>query len=249
MGTGESEDDQGERLDAMIRGTRLTSASVRSTTRQVTDMREDVADMRRQVQALTDYVRSRSSEDSGDMSDPRQRTAATKRVRTRTALMSAAFKLMAEEPDPRMEDIAAEAGVSVATAYNYFHTKDELVQMLYTALFGSSGRVVASDEDVEGLITDYIHDLAWRLNKYHGITVKLLDMAIHDLNIDVQYMWEPLTLMINQGIESGRFTQVNAQDVASHHILALLTSSALFPREPAGNLAHVVLSQLWPVLY
>ncbi|HEY4418069.1 MAG TPA: TetR family transcriptional regulator, partial [Pseudonocardia sp.] len=57
--------------------------------------------------------------------DPRARAAQTKRDRTRRALLDAADTAFASHgwANARMEDIAAAAGVSAATAYNHFPTK------------------------------------------------------------------------------------------------------------------------------
>lgn len=61
--------------------------------------------------------------------DPRVRAGVTKRRRTRAALLEAAARLYETHgwAGTRMEDIAAAAGVSTATAYNHFPTKHAIV--------------------------------------------------------------------------------------------------------------------------
>jgi AcrR family transcriptional regulator len=65
--------------------------------------------------------------------DPRARAGATKRHRTRAALLGAATQLFETRgwAGTRMEDIAAAAGVSSATAYNHFPTKHAIVGAAY----------------------------------------------------------------------------------------------------------------------
>jgi AcrR family transcriptional regulator len=65
--------------------------------------------------------------------DPRARAGATKRLRTRAALLAAATQLFETRgwAGTRMEDIATAAGVSSATAYNHFPTKHAIVGAAY----------------------------------------------------------------------------------------------------------------------
>src|ERR1700754_4353462 len=80
---------------------------------------------------------------------PRARAAQTKRDRTRRALLDAADATFGSRgwANTRMEDIAAAAGVSPATAYNHFPSKQVLVGCVYAPL-------------VRPLLTEAEHDLA-----------------------------------------------------------------------------------------
>lgn len=64
---------------------------------------------------------------------PRARAGATKRHRTRAALLDAASQLFEAHgwAGTRVEDIATAAGVSSATAYNHFPTKHAIVGAVY----------------------------------------------------------------------------------------------------------------------
>ena len=68
--------------------------------------------------------------------DPRARAAQTKRDRTRRALLDAADATFGSRgwANTRMEDVAAAAGVSAATAYNHFPSKHVLVGCVYSPL-------------------------------------------------------------------------------------------------------------------
>lgn len=66
----------------------------------------------------------------------RARAGRTKRSRTRAALLSAASGVFEAKGwlDTRMEDVAGRAGVSVATAYNYFPSKYSLIGHVFGPL-------------------------------------------------------------------------------------------------------------------
>lgn len=68
--------------------------------------------------------------------DPRARAARTKRDRTRAALLNAADTAFGTRgwTRTRMEDVALEARVSAATAYNHFATKHVLIGHVYRPL-------------------------------------------------------------------------------------------------------------------
>jgi AcrR family transcriptional regulator len=63
----------------------------------------------------------------------RARAARTKRTRTRASLLAAADSAFSARSwqATRMEDVAAAAGVSTATAYNHFPTKHSLVGQVF----------------------------------------------------------------------------------------------------------------------
>lgn len=65
--------------------------------------------------------------------NPRERAAQAKRDRSRQALIGAAVDLVVESRGLgyRVEDIAAAAGVSLATLYNHFETKADLIRAAF----------------------------------------------------------------------------------------------------------------------
>jgi AcrR family transcriptional regulator len=80
--------------------------------------------------------------------DSRARAARTKRERTRRALLAAANASFSSRgwAETRMEDVAAAAGVSAATAYNHFPSKHALVGQVYRPLI--SPLVARGEHDV-----------------------------------------------------------------------------------------------------
>lgn len=89
-------------------------------------------------EALGSPVVASTRGDDGEVTDeldPRQRAALTKRTRTRKALLEAATSLIAEGVTSRLvEETATRAGVGVATIYNHFSTKDDLIRAVYARL-------------------------------------------------------------------------------------------------------------------
>lgn len=76
-----------------------------------------------------------SGDDSTEELDPRQRAALTKRTRTRKALLDSAVQVIAEGTTSHlMEESATRAGVGIATVYNHFATKDDLILAVYARL-------------------------------------------------------------------------------------------------------------------
>jgi hypothetical protein len=65
---------------------------------------------------------------------PRERAARTKRIRTRTSVSKAATKLILRGTPWRMEQVAEEAGVGVATLHAHFSTRSKVVVAAYDEL-------------------------------------------------------------------------------------------------------------------
>ena len=82
--------------------------------------------------------------------DARRKAAETKRQRTVRAILDAVGVLMAESRPMTVAAVAAEAGVSQATIYRYFPTKDDLhhawfVEAVEQALDFTAGQPTALD--------------------------------------------------------------------------------------------------------
>lgn len=106
----------------------------------------------------------------------RARAAHTKRTRTRAALLAAADSAFSARSwqATRMEDVAAAAGVSTATAYNHFPSKHSLIGQVFAphaaALLDQAERDLAAGRPVLDALVDQIDALA-RLSYYHrGLT-------------------------------------------------------------------------------
>jgi AcrR family transcriptional regulator len=93
---------------------------------------------------------------------PRQRAAETKRRRTRQALIDAVIELLSDDnylsEQVGVDAIVEQAGVSSATLYNHFKSRQELITAAYEHLMSP--------------VTDPILE-AWRVDAYHVTNVPL----------------------------------------------------------------------------
>src|SRR5215831_7523513 len=113
------------------------------------------------------------------VTDARQRAAETKRARSRRSLLEAASDLFKDRgwQGTRIEDVAQLAGVSVATAYNHFKSKQALMGHVYAPL--AEGLLEAADRDIEAgcqpatAIRRHIYDLATLTRGHRDLTVAL----------------------------------------------------------------------------
>ena len=109
--------------------------------------------------------------------DPRVRAGATKRLRTRAALLAAATELFETRgwPGTRMEDIATAAGVSSATAYNHFPTKHAIVGAAYEPVLRDVTLRVphagAGSGTAVELLSTVVHDAAVAARARTNLTV------------------------------------------------------------------------------
>jgi AraC-like DNA-binding protein len=81
-----------------------------------------------------DYLELVKKDLSADDLDHRQRSARTKRIRTRERLISTATSMVIQREPFRLADLAEVAGMSVATIHHHFRTKDELLWAVYDRL-------------------------------------------------------------------------------------------------------------------
>ena len=156
--------------------------------------------------------------------DPRARAAATKRTRTRAALIAAADTAFGARgwAATRVEDIAADAGVSAATAYNHFPTKHVLIGVVFAphvaTLVVQADRDIARGRPVLDALEDQITALA-RLSYYHrgltaAFTAAVLEYTIRtggvadpDDELDpraIVPLLTPLARLVRYGQESGQ---------------------------------------------
>lgn len=120
-------DEKNRRLDALLQLFRQTpslpiEAMVReySTVLDATDGHE--------------YLEQVQQDASTEGLGYRQRSARTKRIRTRERLISTTQGLVIRREPFRLQDVADLAGVGVATLYSHFKTKNDLLWAVYDSL-------------------------------------------------------------------------------------------------------------------
>lgn len=203
--------------------------------------------------------------------DPRARAAATKRTRTRAALIAAADSAFSARgwAATRVEDIAADAGVSAATAYNHFPTKHVLIGVVFAphveTLLVQADRDIARGRPVLDALEDQITALA-RLSYYHrgltaAFTAAVLEYTIRtgdtpDPGDDLDpraivALPAPLTNLVRHGQASGQLRPDPSPEDISSTIVNLLLVRSLNrkderPEATADLLSTVLLRTMAP---
>jgi AcrR family transcriptional regulator len=122
--------------------------------------------------------------------DFRDRAARTKRLRSRTALITAADATFSARgwTNTRIEDVAALAGVSTATAYNHFPSKHALLAAVYApylhTLVAQAKHAITDRRPIVAALADQVHALA-RLSWHHRELTAAFSAAILDYTVRV----------------------------------------------------------------
>ncbi len=198
--------------------------------------------------------------------DYRQKAAETKRQRTREALLDGARQLFEERGwhEIRMEDIARRAGVSPATAYQYFKNKRAIIGPAYEPYYTELRAELTSDLDempalsaLERLVTS----LSTLARKRPMFTINimtatreqtLLGLARSDGEPDILGFVPFSSLLIDclaRAQSQGEISpDLNVTSVGSYHTNALLLRLFFDADESSEDTAALVMSQLGPVL-
>jgi AcrR family transcriptional regulator len=206
---------------------------------------------------------------SAEPDDPRARAAQTKRDRTRRALLDAADATFGSRgwADTRMEDIAAAAGVSAATAYNHFPSKHVLVGCVYgplvRPLLSEAEHDIAIGRPVVDALTDQIRALARISQRYRKLTaafwsaveeytIKVSGPPDPDDGIDPRTLAPvptPLRKLIEHVQRTGELRPFpSALDASGMIVNLLLLRSINRPDEPADLTAELLLTVLFGML-
>lgn len=199
----------------------------------------------------------------------RIRSAQTKLARTREALLAAAAEVFREKGwvGARMEDIAREAGVSAATAYNHFQTKHALIGQVYGPLIRPSleqARQQLSDGAApSGVLESHIRELAETMRRHQALTLPFID-AVQDYTVKFGTPPDPddpndprnaaplpaaITTAISVGQASGLFrTYPPATDLGTYVINLMLLRSVTRRNEGADATAEFILTLMFGVL-
>lgn len=200
--------------------------------------------------------------------NPRARSGQTKKSRTREALLKAAHSRFADLgwDGTRMEDVAHDAMVSTASAYNHF-SKQTLIGYVYAPLFrpllDHAAADIAADRDPVDSITRHVDELAEIACRHRNLTIALL-RAVQDRTLvtaqtsraddrdDVRVIVpapRPMAQLADYGRRVGRFSfSLSADELASYHTNAALLHLLTRPGQTAAESAHIILSQLLPAV-
>jgi AcrR family transcriptional regulator len=207
---------------------------------------------------------------SGRSSDARARAARTKRARTRRALLDAAEANFGARGwnRTRMEDIAATAGVSPATAYNHFPSKHALIGHVYAPLVHSLVQQAEQDRragrPVHDALRDQIKALTRTSWRYRGLTAAFW-YAIQDYvgtrvggPPDPADLGDPRTLapvpdtilgLLQDGQAAGELRPYPpALEISGMIVNLLLIRAVNRPHEPPEQTAELLLTVLFGTL-
>lgn len=200
--------------------------------------------------------------------DSRRRSAETKRQRTRALLLAAAGEHFTARgwQATRVEDIARDAGVSVATAFNHF-SKHSLLGHVYIPLFEpliTAARAdIESDADALDALCRHVRDLSTLGRTQQTLTAALLAAVLEQtVNVngsakpgdenDVRNIVPfpaPMIELIGYGQRTGRFrAEVSSIEVGAYHTNGLMLRILTKRDESATATAEFVLDQMVPPL-
>lgn len=201
--------------------------------------------------------------------DPRARAAQTKRVRTRRALLDAADAAFGSRgwARTRIEDVAAAAGVSAATAYNHFPSKHSLIGHVFaplvTPLLVQAEKDVSAGRDVVEALDDQVRALARLAFRHRGLTVAHF-CAVQDYTIRVEGPAEPgsdvdprvlvplpdaIRVLVEHGQLTGQLRGYPPADEISRIVVDLLLIRAVNqPAEPPDLRSELLLTVMFGAL-
>ncbi len=197
--------------------------------------------------------------------DPRARAARTKRDRTRRALLDAADAAFGSRgwARTRIEDIAAAAGVSAATAYNHFPSKHTLIGHVFAPLVHpllvQAQRDVAGGRPVVAALDDQVRALARTTSRHRELTASFF-CAVQDYTIRVDGPADPadevdprtlvplpdaIRVLVEYGQRTGELrTYPPAAEISAIVVNLLLVRGMNQPDESADVRAELLLTVL-----
>ena len=210
-----------------------------------------------------------SSADQTRAADPRARAAQTKRDRTRRALLDAADATFGSRgwARTRIEDIAAAAGVSAATAYNHFPSKHAIIGHVYAPLvrplYVQAERDVAAGRPSVAALEDQVRALARTAARHRELSASFF-AAVQDYTIRVEGPADPtdeidprllapvpdsIRLLVEHGQSTGELRAFPpAADISAMIVNTLLTRTMSRPDESADARAELLLTVLFGAL-
>jgi AcrR family transcriptional regulator len=207
----------------------------------------------------------------GPSEDPRQRAAATKRGRTKTALIAAATNLFNERgyDETSVDDIAKLAAVGVATAYNYFPAKDayprECLAPLLDELVTSTEQDLETGTDVNKAVARHLREATHILRANRKLLIAFVTAYLAHHTPDYagagfakgadEDVWYKLTGQLRKLLEKAAIDgeiQPDMQtlaDISDYHTKALVLRVIDHPYESEEETVTFVTDQLISSMY
>lgn len=185
----------------------------------------------------------RAQETDAEMGVGRRSGHTRRGTAQREALVRAAFDLIAERgfEGLRTRDVAARAGVNIATLHYYFATKEDLIRGVVDALvkrFRTQQAPTLAAQPRSPLIElrQELQDAQYQVREspeifsvlFELVLRSLRDPAIRAILRDMEAAWkEHVTTYLREGVEQGVFRQDLDVVAAATGIVALVKGSAL----------------------
>ncbi|MGQ0574555.1 MAG: TetR/AcrR family transcriptional regulator [Pseudonocardia sp.] len=211
-----------------------------------------------------------SSADQPRPADSRARAARTKRDRTRAALLEAADTAFGLHgwSRTRVEDIAAAATVSAATAYNHFPTKHALIghvfRPLVSALCAQAECDLATGRPIDQALVDQVRALVRTTSRHRTLAGAFLAACqeyaarVHAAprvgdELDPRALApvsDGIRLLVARGQGTGELRRFPAAEDISSMITSLLLMRVVeAPDEPPETTVELLLSVLFGTLH
>jgi AcrR family transcriptional regulator len=150
------------------------------------------------------------------------------RKQRREQILDASSKVFAEKGvhDSRMDDIVEESGLSKGALYWYFKSKDEILIAIFERMFIREFNQLKTLANQDGCSTDKILSFIESTLKEIKQMQRLMPIAYEFMSLAFRRKFirdsfkkyintyvEELNPIIQQGIDSGEFRQVNSQEI------------------------------------
>ncbi|OEJ23679.1 hypothetical protein AR457_03380 [Streptomyces agglomeratus] len=171
------------------------------------------------------------SETTATPSAPQRRRRADAE-RSRSAVLDAAMRLLAERPDAGMASIATAAGVTRQTVYAHFRTRDELLEAVADRVTDEARAAMDASELEEGPALDALlrlQDIGWQLFTRHPVMLQLGAAPTSDEADRARH--EPVALRLGRLIERGQA----AGEFTAEPSAAWLVAAVVALGHAAGN--------------
>jgi AcrR family transcriptional regulator len=179
-------------------------------------------------------------------------TGPTRRDERREAIVEGALRLFAEHGalPVRVEDIAAEVGISRATFYKYFSERDEVLAELFRRLLATTSPVVEADGSAVERIAALLIDTAARMVEQEQLSRFVYTLPLrHDALLGDEAsrpaFMDGLHRLVAEGIAARELRDDLAPETVTGHIVhafeqAMRDWAAGHAENPPGHVARLI---------
>ncbi len=145
-------------------------------------------------------------------------------------IIEVAARLLSENPSAGMGDLASEAGISRATVYRHFATREALIDAIAREASAQAERSVAETRLGEGSATEALERLvgAWLdlADRFAFLQLAPPSLSDEDREHRRRVLREPLLELIRRGQAAGEFSAAVSPEWAARVVGALVQAGA-----------------------